>query len=91
VASPWLSAAVDLEPAGVEGLESVDAAKQRALARAALADDDDDLAAGDVEVDPLEHLVDSEALAQGFDADDRPGVAASPNFGDHRDISARPA
>jgi hypothetical protein len=45
-------------------LEAVDAAQQRALAGAALADDRDHLARRDAEVDALEHLVRAVALAQ---------------------------
>src|SRR5205823_4620582 len=62
--------AVDAERAFLEGLEAVDAAKQRALARAALADDRNHLARLDGEVDALEHLVCAEALAQALDLND---------------------
>ena len=52
-------------------LETVDAAQQRRLARAGRAEDDDDLALVDVDVDALEHLEVAEGLAQVLDADDR--------------------
>jgi hypothetical protein len=62
--------AVDRERAFLELFEAVDAAQQRALARAALADDGDHLAAAHREVDALQHLVRAEALAQRADRDD---------------------
>ncbi len=55
----------------VDALEPVDASQQRRLARAALADDGDHLAAVDVEVDALEDLVCAEALADLSDLDER--------------------
>ena len=63
--------AVDLEPAGVDLLEMVDAAQQRGLARSGRADDAHDLAALHLEVDAFEHLVDAEALADPFGLDHR--------------------
>ena len=50
------------DPALVDHLQAVDAAQQRALAGAALADDGDDLARLDLDVDALEDLVVAEAL-----------------------------
>ena len=49
-------AALEEDLAAVGGLEQVDAAQQRALARAAGADDADDLPRRDVEVDPAQDL-----------------------------------
>ena len=46
--------AVDLDPPAVDLHEADEAAQQRRLARAACPDDDEDLAAGDVEVDAVE-------------------------------------
>ena len=54
--------ALEEDPPRVERLEQVDAAEQRALAAPARADDDEHLAGGDVEVDPVEHEVVAEAL-----------------------------
>jgi hypothetical protein len=62
--------AVDGERAVLEHLQPVDAAQQRALARAALADDGDHLAALHVQVDALEHLVGAVRLAQRRDLND---------------------
>jgi hypothetical protein len=69
VVQQWL--AVHRQAAALEYFEPVDAAQQRALARAALADDGDDLAGPDLQVDALEHLVGAIGFAQGCDLDDR--------------------
>jgi hypothetical protein len=63
--------AVDGELAGLESLQPVDAAEQRALARAALADDGDHFARGGRQVDALEHFERTEALVQGQHLDQR--------------------
>ena len=48
---------VDDDRSRLDGEQAVDAAQQRALARAGRTDEAHDLVFGDVEVDPLEHLV----------------------------------
>ena len=55
------------DPARVDRLEQVDAAQQRRLAGAGRADQADDLVLGDREVDPAQHLVLAERLAQALD------------------------
>ncbi len=55
----------------IRRLEQVDAAQERRLAGARSADDRDDLAGHDIEVDALEHLMLAEALAEPLDAHDR--------------------
>ena len=57
--------AVDGQLAALELFQAVDAAQQRALARAALADDGDHLAARDLQVDALEHLVACHRICAG--------------------------
>src|SRR5262249_4373199 len=52
-------------------LEQVDAAQQRALARAARAEDADHLASGDVEVDAAQDLEVAEALVDAPEAEHR--------------------
>jgi hypothetical protein len=68
--------AVDVDAAGARLLEIVDAAQQGGLARAARADDRDDLAAGHIEVDAGQHLEREEALVQVDDAQQRIHVSA---------------
>ena len=63
--------AIDPDAALVVLLEQVDAAQQRGLAAAGWPDDGDHLAAMDVELDPLQHAVVAERLADVADADDR--------------------
>jgi hypothetical protein len=63
--------AVHRQAAALEHLQPVDAAQQRALARAALADDGDHFTTLHLQVDALEHLVGAIGLAQGGDLDDR--------------------
>lgn len=48
--------AFDFDLTALNRLEQADATQQGALARAAGADDDDDLARGDLEVDASQHL-----------------------------------
>ena len=60
--------AVELDDAGVRQLHEVEAAQQRALARAGRAEDGDALALRDVEVDAAQHLVAAEALGEAADA-----------------------
>ena len=57
VAGSLTTVAVDDDRAGLDRLEPVDAAQQRALARAGAADDGDDLARLDRERDAVEHGV----------------------------------
>ena len=57
-------AAIDLERAGGDGLEPRDAAQQGRLAAARGADEDDELARLDVEVDVLEDLDVAVALVE---------------------------
>ena len=54
--------AADDDLAAVDRLEAVDAAKGSALAGAAAADEDENLAAIDLEADAVEHLERAEAL-----------------------------
>jgi hypothetical protein len=61
--------ALDEDLAAGGGLEHVDAAQQRRLARARGPDDADDLALTDVEVDALEHLVVAEVLVEVLHVD----------------------
>ena len=58
---------LDPDLAGVEVLEPVHAAQEGALARAGRADDEDDLALGDLEVDAPEGLDLAEVLARVLD------------------------
>ena len=58
--------ALEEDPAGVQGLEQVDATQQRALAAPARADDRQHLAPVDVEVDPAQDLVVTETLVDGL-------------------------
>ena len=63
--------AVDHDRTGLVGLEPVDAAQQRALARPRPADDGDDVAAPDIGRDALQHLVGAKALANLRDLNER--------------------
>ena len=63
--------AVEPDVARVRGLEQVEAAQEGRLARTRGADDGDDLAGVNGQVDALEHLERAEALAQALDADER--------------------
>ena len=54
--------AVDRDGARVDRLQAVDGAAQRGLAGPGGSDDDDDLAAGDGQVDVLEHMQRAEVL-----------------------------
>ena len=56
----------DLDLAGMEALEPVDAAQQRRLARTRAADDRDDLSGIDAERDAFQHLQRTEALVDAF-------------------------
>ena len=58
-----VGAALEADRAGVGRVEAGDQTQQRALAAAAAADDGDELAGGDVEVDPAQHLL----VAERFD------------------------
>ena len=58
--------AVDGQPAGVDLLQVVDAPQERGLAGAGRADQADDLARGDLQVDALEHLERAEGLVDAF-------------------------
>ena len=62
--------ALEEDPPGVQRLEQVDAAQERALPASARADDRQHLARGDLEVDPFEDLVVAEALVDGLEPDD---------------------
>jgi len=66
---------VQLDAAVVLGLQQVDAAQQRRLARPRRADEDDDLVRRDVQVEPVEDDVlapSAEGLAQALDVQERP-------------------
>ena len=58
--------AVDRQPAGVDLLEMVDAAKEGALAGAGRPDDAQHLSGRDLEVDAAEHLEAAEALVDSL-------------------------
>ena len=78
--------ALDQDPAGVDGLDQVDAAQQRGLAAPRGADERDDLVLGDVEVDPPQHLELAEGLVQALDrqgghARSLAGAAHAPDAG----------
>ena len=61
--------ALEEDAARLDRLEQVDAAKERALPAAARADDDEDLAQVDAEVDAVQHEVVAEALANALEPD----------------------
>jgi hypothetical protein len=63
------------DPAGVDRLEQVDTAQERALAAAARADDDEHVARRDFQVDPVEHDEVAEALAHLLEPDHRSAEA----------------
>src|SRR6266568_6368644 len=63
--------ALEEDPAGVDRLEQVDAAQQRALAAAAGADHDKHFARIDAEIDPVEDDVVAEALPDRLEPHDR--------------------
>ena len=63
--------ALEEDPAGVERLEQVDAAEERALAAPARPDHDEHLAGRDLEVDPVEHEVVAEALHDAVEPQER--------------------
>ena len=58
---------LELEAAGVVAVEAGDQPQQRALAAAAAADDGDELAGRNAQVDAAQHLVVAERLAQAAD------------------------
>jgi hypothetical protein len=67
--------ALEEDAAGVDRLQQVDAAEQRALAAPARADDDEDVTGVDAQVDAVEDDVVPEALDDAFQADHgRPGA-----------------
>ena len=74
--------AVDGDLALLDGLETVDRAAQRRLARARRADDDDDLAAGDLQVDVLQHVQFAEPLVDAGQADERLSVRTAGHLRD---------
>jgi hypothetical protein len=59
--------AFDVDPAGVDRLEEVDAPQQRGLAGAGRADQADDLVLGDDQVDAPQHLERPERLVEPLD------------------------
>jgi hypothetical protein len=59
--------ALDDDAAAVDGLEQVDAAKQRRLPRAARPDEANDLVLADLEIDPFQHLELAERLVEPLD------------------------
>ncbi len=63
--------ALEVDRAGLDRLEQVDAAEERALAAAARADDREHFAAAHLEVDAVEHDVVPEALVDALEADQR--------------------
>src|SRR5829696_4990036 len=62
--------ALEVDAAGLDRLEQVDAAQERRLPAAARADDHADLARGDAEIDPVEDEVVAEALAHALEPDE---------------------
>ena len=77
--------AVDEQAARIDLLEVVDAAKERALARARRAEQADDLARADLEVDALEYLVSAEGLVHLLRFDHQAGHRAATVHADARD------
>jgi hypothetical protein len=71
--------AVDVDRAGVDGLQPVDRAAQRGLAAAGGADHHDHLAAPDREVDVLQHVQRAEVLVHTIEDDQ--GVAGGGDGG----------
>lgn len=63
--------AVHAQTAPLEGFQPVDAAQQRALARAALANDADHFLAAHLQVDALEHFGGPKTLVQAADVNER--------------------
>ncbi len=59
----------DADAAAVRGFQEVQAAQQRGLARAAGADDGDDFASGDIQIDTLEYALALEGFAQVANGD----------------------
>src|SRR5207342_2535875 len=72
--------ALDEHPAGVDGLEQVDAAKQGRLAGTGGPDQADDLVLVDLEIDPLEHLEPVERLVEVLDPQRRGGPHLTPRL-----------
>src|SRR5205085_9712352 len=70
-AAPSDLLAADDDPARVDGLDQVDAAKQRGLAGPRGADQADDLVLVDAQVDAAQHLVPAEGLPQAFEHERR--------------------
>ena len=62
--------AVDLDAAGIVGLQQVDATQQRGLAAAGRADDRHHLAGAHVEIDVLQHAHLSEGFSDALDVDE---------------------
>ena len=62
----------EADAAGIDCLEARDQAQQRALAAAAAADDRDELAGGNMQVDAAQHLVVAEGFAQAADGERQP-------------------
>ena len=73
--------AVDVQAAGVDLLEVIDAAQQRRLARTRGADEAGDRAARDLEIDALEHLQAAEGLAHVAGLDHGAGGAGGCGMG----------
>src|SRR5579864_153187 len=63
--------AIDVQASGIDPLEMIDAAQERALAGARRSDQAQDLAGGHFEVDTFQHLVAAVALAHRFGAHHR--------------------
>ena len=80
--------AVDDDPAALPVLDTVDASKQRRLAAARGAADDDALASHDLEVDTAQHVEAAEPLVQADDLD-RDFVLGRAHVED--DVPGRPA
>ena len=60
----WMGDAVDLDGAGIQAVHAADALDQRRLARAVVAEQGEDLAAVDVQVDVVQREHRAEALGR---------------------------
>ena len=75
---PPAGIALDENLAGVDGLESVDGATKRGLARARRADNHDNLALANFEVNVLEHVEAAKVLVHVAKLDDGSALCGAP-------------
>ncbi len=81
--------ALEEDPTGVERLEQIHAAEQGALTATARSNDDEHLADGNIEVDPVEDEIVAEALPNSLEANNptgRPQRRRSREFVCHRSL-----